>query len=146
MAAILSRPQCVKAKLVYTYRSIQRNTESWTTWMTVCRHHLKIHFLERKVLYFDGNFAMFVLDNWQCVRFGSGSGLVPNRHQAITLNGKCHHFDEIFITGCAESCHFQCTWTNDDPVNDTYSTNIKSSLWILMTWCFMHPFVFSHVW
>ena len=29
-----------------------------------------------------------------------------------TLKRKCHHFDEIFITGCTESCHFdnsQCS-------------------------------------
>ena len=26
--------------------------------------------------------------------------------QAITLKWKGHHFDEIFITGCTGSCHF----------------------------------------
>ena len=48
-------------------------------------------------------------------------GLVPNRHQTInnyhagliTLKRKCHHFDEIFITGCTGSCqndnNFQCS-------------------------------------
>ena len=27
-------------------------------------------------------------------------------NDAYTLKRKCHHFDEIFITGCTESCHF----------------------------------------
>ena len=50
---------------------------------------------------------------------------------AITLKRKCHHFDEIFITGCTESCqndNFRCSqwWRfhqNDDIFVSLWYTN-----------------------
>ena len=36
----------------------------------------------------------------------SESILSTSRWRPISLKRKCHHFDESFITGCTESCHF----------------------------------------
>ena len=66
----------------------------WTKWLPFCIWHFQMHFIGRHFVYFESNFTELCSEEscWQKVSIGSGDGLVPNRHQAIT-------------------------WTNDDPVH-----------------------------
>ena len=71
--------------------------------------------------------------------FGEICCAIPFVTEPTTLKRKCRHFDEIFITGCTGSCHFdnfQCSqwWKfhqNEDisvSVNDLLSTSCLNSL------------------
>ena len=58
----------------------------------------------------------------------SESHLISNLSvSGITLKRKCHHFDEIFITGCTESCqndNFQCSQWRKFRQNDDISVSV----------------------
>ena len=46
----------------------------------------------------------------------------------MTQKRKCHHFDEIFITGCTESCqndNFQCRQWRKFRQNDDISVSVE---------------------
>ena len=50
----------------------------------------------------------------------------------ITLKRKCRHFDEIFITGCTESCqndNFQCSQWWKFHQNDDIFVSVNANLW-----------------
>ena len=47
--------------------------------------------------------------------------------KGVSLKRKCHHFDEIFITGCTESCqndNFQCSQWRKFHQNDDISVSV----------------------
>ena len=67
-----SAPPAPSAK-VYTF-------EASTKWLTFCKQHFQIQFLERKCLYFNSNFTEVCSQGYN----GSCNGLVPYRQQAIT--------------------------------------------------------------
>ena len=56
----------------------------------------------------------------------------PRYHRvntSSTLKQKCHHFDEIFVTGCTESCqndNFQCSQWRKFHQNDNSSISVKT--------------------
>ena len=72
----------------------------------------------------------------------SGNDLAPNIHlslthiwvtslQWVTLKRKCRHFDEIFITGCTGSCHFdnfQCSQWWKFHQNEDISVSVYSKV------------------
>ena len=50
-------------------------------------------------------------------------------------NGKCHHFDEIFVTDCSESCqndNFQCSQWWKFRQNGNISVSVELVLWQLL--------------
>ena len=53
--------------------------------------------------------------------------------QSVALKRKCLHFDEIFITGCTESCqndNFQCSQWWKFRQNDDISVSVCVMLWL----------------
>ena len=51
-----------------------------------------------------------------------------------TLERKCHHFDEIFVTGCTESCHFdnfRCSQWWKFHQNDDIFVSVALTLYVL---------------
>ena len=52
-----------------------------------------------------------------------------------TLKRKCRHFDEIFITGCTGSCHFdnfQCSQWWKFHQNEDISVSVNACIWLYM--------------
>ena len=56
------------------------HSDSWTDWLSVCRRHFQLPFLEWKRLHFNSNFhkVSYWEYNWQQVTIDSSKSLVPN--------------------------------------------------------------------
>ena len=80
----------------------------------------------------------------KCFHLMTWSWSIPHQYQNVlwslsilfvtvtsgTLKRKCHHFDEIFITGCTESCqndNFQCSQWRKFRQNDDISVSVNDS-------------------
>ena len=76
-------------------------------WLTVCRQHFQMHFIEWKCLYFKSNFTEVssLGSSWQEVNIGSGNGLAPRRRQAITWTNDDQDF---FMSN--KPCRIPSTW------------------------------------
>ena len=61
----------------------------------------------------------------------------PSSHWRLPLKRKCLHFDEIFITGCTESCqndNFRCSqWWNFHQ-NDDIFVSVSNQLTMHLKW------------
>ena len=69
---------------------------------------------------------------FQSLEFSDHGSAIPNTNVYFTQNWalkrKCHHFDEIFITGCTESCqndNFQCSQWRKFRQNDDISVSVR---------------------
>ena len=64
-----------------------------------------------------------------------------------SLKRKCHHFDEILITGCTGSCHFDnCQWWKFHQNADiSISVMIKSSPLWLLNWVDWWPMLLINI-